>query len=277
MIKRTRHAVSWRRCSDSGRIKTLKNPRLCGDFFVSMGVACYIIRVQLSCHRCAGFPVDFPAQLFPGALLWFANSMLIVVLLTALLRAPLGRLWSNEFTHVYFAACVVLLLLWNTRVGVLPALNFHLLGVTAVTLMFGWAYAVFAVFVVTVGTIINQQGQWIGIGLNTLIAGCLPILVTTLLLRFAQRKLPHNFFVYVYINGFLAAGLSTVAVSSIGAALMLLVDSGNAQWLGYQLFPYLPLTFFSEAFINGTIMTAMVALRPGWVASFDDNLYIKNK
>jgi uncharacterized membrane protein len=143
--------------------------------------------------------------------------------------------------------------------------------------MFGWAYAVFAVLLVTVGTLINQNGEWVGIGLNALIMGCIPIVVTASLLRFAQRKLPYNFFIYVYINGFLAAGLSTVAASICGALLMLLADSGNAEWLGYQLFPYLPLMFFSEAFINGMIMTAMVALRPGWVASFDDNLYIQNK
>ncbi|MEN8761333.1 MAG: energy-coupling factor ABC transporter permease [Thiogranum sp.] len=221
--------------------------------------------------------MDFPAQLFPGSMLWFVNSVLIVVLIAAGRRAPLGRLWNSEFTHVYFAACVVLLLLWNTRVAVLPALNFHVLGVTAITLMFGWAYAVFAVFLVTVGTVINQNGEWVGIGLNALITGCIPIVVTTSLLHFAQRKLPYNFFVYVYINGFLAAGLSTVAANISGALLMILVDTGNAEWLGYQLFPYLPLMFFSEAFINGMIVTAMVALRPGWVASFDDNLYIKNK
>lgn len=221
--------------------------------------------------------MDFPAQLFPDSMLWLANSVLIMVLMAAARRAPPGRLWNSEFIHVYFAACVVLLLLWNTRVGVLPALNFHVLGVTAITLMFGWAYAVFAVLLVTVGTLINQNGEWVGIGLNALIMGCIPIVVTASLLRFAQRKLPYNFFIYVYINGFLAAGLSTVAASICGALLMLLADSGNAEWLGYQLFPYLPLMFFSEAFINGMIMTAMVALRPGWVASFDDNLYIQNK
>ncbi|MGI9321299.1 MAG: energy-coupling factor ABC transporter permease, partial [Thiogranum sp.] len=192
-------------------------------------------------------------------------------------HAPTGRLFSNEFTHVYFGACVVLLLLWNTRIGVLPALNFHVLGVTAITLIFGSAYAVFAVLLVTAGSIINQNGDWVGIGLNALVMGGIPIVVTVSMLRFAQRKLPYNFFVYVYVNGFLAAGLSTVTASITGALLMLLVDTGNAEWLGYQLFPYLPLMFFSEAFINGMIVTAMVALRPGWVASFDDNLYIKNK
>jgi uncharacterized membrane protein len=221
--------------------------------------------------------VDFPAQFFPHSLLWISNTVLFMVLMAAARAAPLGRLWNNEFTHVFLAACVVLLLLWNTRTGVLPALNFHLLGITAVTLMFGWAYAVFAVLLVTTGTIINQDGEWVGIGLNTLITGCIPILVTVFLLRFARKKLPYNFFVYVYFNGFLAAGLSTLAASTIGALLMLLADSANTEWLAYQLFPYLPLIFFSEAFVNGMIMTAMVALRPGWVASFDDDLYLKNK
>jgi uncharacterized membrane protein len=221
--------------------------------------------------------VDFPASLFPAGILWPANALLVVLLAAALVRLPLGRLRSNEFMHVYLAACVVLLLLWNTRVGVLPALNFHLLGVTAITLMFGWAYAVFAVLMVCAGSLINQGGDWQGLGLNVLVVGWVPILVTQALLRLAQRRLPHNFFVYVYINGFLAAGLSTLAVGLLGALLMLMVDGGNSEWLSYQYYPYFPLIFFSEAFVNGMIMTALVALRPGWVSSFDDNLYINNK
>jgi len=160
---------------------------------------------------------------------------------------------------------------------VLPALNFHLLGVTVMTLMFGWAFAVFGVLIVTIGSIINQDGHWVSIGLNALVMGCVPVLVTESLLRLAQRRLPHNFFIYVYINGFLAAGLSILIASALGALLMWLVDAGSSQWLGYQYLPYLPLVFFSEAIVNGMIMTAMVALRPGWVASFDDNLYINNK
>lgn len=221
--------------------------------------------------------MDFPVHLFPKSLFWAANAMMLFVALAAVRRAPLKRLWINEFTHVYFGACVVLLLLWNTRVGVLPALNFHLLGVTAMTLMFGWAFAVFGVLVVTVGSIISQHGDSASIGLNALVMGCLPVLVTETLLRVAQKRLPHNFFVYVYVNGFLAAGLSILAASALGALLMWLVDSSSGGWLAYQYLPFLPLVFFSEAIVNGMIMTAMVALRPGWVASFDDNLYINNK
>jgi uncharacterized membrane protein len=221
--------------------------------------------------------LDFPVNVFPETLFWTANAVMALVFLAALWRAPLKRLWNNEFTHVYFGACVVLLLLWNTRVGVLPALNFHLLGVTAMTLMFGWAFAVFGVLIVTAGSIISQEAHWLSVGLNALVMGCVPILVTESLLGLAQRRLPHNFFVYVYINGFLAAGLSILSASLLGALVMWLVDSASSQWLTYQYLPYLPLVFFSEAIVNGMIMTAMVALRPEWVASFDDSLYISNK
>ena len=221
--------------------------------------------------------MDLPAHLFSPTLLWIANVLLLLVMLYAIWRAPLQRLWNNEFTHVYFAACVVLLLLWNTRVGVLPALNFHLLGITAVTLMFGWAFAVFAVLIVTTASVYYLDGGWSTIGLNALVMGCLPVLVTEYLLRLSQRRLPHNFFVYVYINGFLAAGLSLLVATLSAALLILMVDPGSSAWLGYQVMPYLPLVFFSESIVNGMIMTAMVALRPQWVASFDDNLYIKNK
>lgn len=225
----------------------------------------------------AGLSVDFPASLFPAGILWPANALLILVLAGALRYVPLGRLRSNEFMHVYLASCVFLLVLWNTRVGVLPALNFHLLGVTGITLMFGWAYAVLAVLAASVGSLLNQGGAWQSLGLNVLVVGCVPILITQQLLRFAQRRLPHNFFVYIYVNGFLTAGLSTLAVAVVGALLLLSADARSSEWLNYQYYPFLPLIFFSEAFMNGMIMTALVALRPGWVSSFDDDLYLKNK
>ncbi len=221
--------------------------------------------------------MDFPANLFPGALLWPANLLFALVVLAALWKAPLRRLLDNEFSHVYFAACVVLLVLWNTRAGVLPALNFHLLGMTAVTLMFGWAFAMLAVLVVVTGSVLNGGGGFEALGLNALVMGGIPVLATEVLLRFAQRRLPHNFFVYVYINGFLAAGCSILLASVAGALLMISSDAHNADWLSYQYYPYFPLVFFSEALLNGMVMTAMVALRPAWVCSFDDNLYIKNK
>lgn len=221
--------------------------------------------------------MDFPAELMPAGLLWPANLLFGLLVLAAVARAPLTRLLENEFSHVYFAACVVLLVLWNTRAGVLPALNFHLLGVTSVTLMFGWSYAVLAVLIAVAGSLLNGGGSFTALGLNALVMGGIPIFTTWALLQLAQRRLPHNFFIYIYINGFLAAGLSILAASSAGALVMLATNAHSADWLSYQYYPYFPMVFFSEALLNGMVMTAMVALRPAWVCSFDDNLYLKNK
>lgn len=221
--------------------------------------------------------MDFPADLMPTGLLWLTNVLCAALLLVAVRRAPLAHLLINRFSHLFFAACVALLLLWNTRAGVLPALNFHLLGVTAVTLMFGWPFALLAVVLVLAGGALYAGESFAALGLNALLMGGIPVLVTSVLLHFAQRRLPHNFFVYVYVNAFLAAGLSVLLYGLAGAGVMLASDISSAGWLRYQYYPYLPMVFFAEAFLNGMVMTALVALRPAWVCSFDDELYLHNK
>ena len=170
-----------------------------------------------------------------------------------------------------------MLLLWNTRAGVLPALNFHLLGITAVTLMFGWPFAILAVLLVLTGSALYAGDSFASLGINALVMGGIPVLVTSALLRFAQCRLPHNFFVYIYFNGFLAAGVSVLLSGLAGAGVMLASDISSAGWLRYQYYPYLPLVFFAEAFLNGMLMTVLVVLRPAWVCSFDDERYLHNK
>ncbi|HHH42733.1 MAG TPA: molecular chaperone DnaJ [Gammaproteobacteria bacterium] len=221
--------------------------------------------------------MDFPAELMPTGLLWLTNVLFAALFLVTVRRAPLARLRINRFSHLFFASCVALLLLWNTRAGVLPALNFHLLGVTAVTLMFGWPLALLAVALVLAGGALYAGESFAALGLNALLMGGIPVLVTSVLLYFAQRRLPHNFFVYVYVNAFLAAGLSVLLYGLAGAGVMLASDISSAGWLRYQYYPYLPMVFFAEAFLNGMLMTALVALRPAWVCSFDDELYLHNK
>ncbi len=221
--------------------------------------------------------MDFPISVFPGSWLIVGDVVWLVLVVGALRRAPLHRLRDNQFSHVFFAACVALLLLWVTRVGVLPALNFHLLGVTALTLMFGWRLALMGITLVLIGTNVHQGDGYLSIGLNGLVMGGVPVVLTQSLLAWSLRRLPHNFFIYVYVNGFLAAGLSIVAAFGIGALLALAIDGKNAGWLSYQLYPFLPMLFFSEALLTGMIMTALVALRPQWVCSFDDDIYLKDK
>lgn len=221
--------------------------------------------------------MNFPDHIFPGAAHVLGILLALAWLGLALLRLPRARLADSAFTHTYFGACVALLVLWNVQASVPPALHFHLLGVTALTLMFGWHFAAVGVALVLLGTSLNGQGSWLSFGINLLCMGALPIALTWSLLQWAQRRLPHNFFIYVYVNAFLAAGLAMLATAAATALLLWLTGTHTLEWLSYQYLPYFPLMFFAEAVMNGMIMTLLVALRPGWVCSFDDNLYINGK
>ncbi|MBI5461786.1 MAG: energy-coupling factor ABC transporter permease [Gammaproteobacteria bacterium] len=221
--------------------------------------------------------MDFPEHVLPSVLHALAAPIVLIWLFAALLHLPLRRLYDNTFTHVYFGACVAVLLLWSVHAGVSPTLHFHLLGVTVLTLMFGWQFASLGVALILVGATLNGQGSWSTFAVNMVCMGGIPIAVSTLLLRWAQRRLPHNFFIYVYVNAFLAAGVSIVATGLAGAGLLWITGAHNLAWLSYQYLAFFPLMFFSEAVMNGMVMTLLVALRPEWVSSFDDNRYITGK
>lgn len=221
--------------------------------------------------------MNFSGQTFPFAVNILGYAAALAWLVWALWRLPWDRLRDNAFTHVYFGACVGALLLWSMQAGVPPMLHFHLLGVTVLTLMFGWRLAALAVTLILLGATFNGQGSWESFGVNLLAMGALPIALSATLLYLAQRRLPHNFFIYIYINAFLAAGVSILATSAIGVGLLWLTGAQTLAWLGYHYVPYFPLMVFSEAVLNGMVMTLLVTLRPQWVSSFDDNLYINGK
>lgn len=221
--------------------------------------------------------MDFPDQIFSSVVHILGNLIALAWLAWVLIRLPRKRLYDNRFTHVYFGACVSVLVLWSIHAGVSPTLHFHLLEVTALTLMFGWQYATVAVTLVLIGTTLNGQGGWPTFGVNLLFMGVIPISLSWGLLHWTQRRLPHNFFIYVYINAFLASGISMLATGTAAVGLLWLTDVHTPAWLGYQYLPYFPLMAFSEAVMNGMIMTLLVAMRPDWVCSFDDDLYIKGK
>ena len=221
--------------------------------------------------------MDFPSDIFPQSFLWLANLLALLVLAWAFYRAPLARLRENAFSHLLFAASVVILLLWNLRAGIHPGISFHVLGMTALTLMVGWHYALIAAALALLGSTLNGIAGPVAYGLNLLVMGALPVSLTWAALRLAQRHFPRNFFVYVLFNAFLVAGLGAVAVTLAGAALLWAFDVYQAHWLGYQYLRYFPLVFFAEGVANGMVMTMMVALRPEWVCTFDDRRYLYGK
>jgi len=221
--------------------------------------------------------MEFSEQLIPGAVQWVAGAGYLALLLLALRLANWRRLLDREQWHVFLGSCVVLALLWSVRADINPQLSFHLLGVTAVTLMTGWAFAAIASSVALVIVTLNAGTGWDAFFVNAFVLGLVPVTLTQLLLVLVFSYLPRNFFVYVLVNAFLAGGL--VALVSGYLAVALLVAQGGHTFgeLNQTLIPFFPLMFLPEAFLNGWIITILVLYKPTWVSSFSDRHYLEGK
>ena len=221
--------------------------------------------------------MDIPASLFPDRYLWGSGVLCVLLVLTALLTAPWSKIRDNEAQHIFLGAIVMLSLLWVMRGGIQDGLSFHLLGMTLLCLMFEWQFALMAASLVVAITTSQGPAGWEAFGVNLLLMGALPILFTRLFLYHCQRRLPHNYFIYVFLNAFLAGGLSILLAGAASAGLQHAAGVQPAGSIVNNFLQILPLLMFGEAFINGGAMTLIVAYRPQWVATFHDNWYVNNK
>ncbi|HQT30099.1 MAG TPA: energy-coupling factor ABC transporter permease [Thiobacillus sp.] len=187
------------------------------------------------------------------------------------------QLADPQRLNLFLGATVVVLALWQIRTGVKPGLSFHLYGMAALTLMFGFWRATFAGVLILVVDAIFGRGSWAAIGIDALVMAALPALVSWYVFRLLERVLPNHFFIYVLGNGFFGAALTVVAIGLATTALMALAGAYPLDYLLSHYTPYALLISWGEAFTTGMMITVMVVYRPDWVESFDDARYIKNK
>jgi uncharacterized membrane protein len=221
--------------------------------------------------------MGFPSDLLPTPWLGGGHLVYLPLLLLAARSAPWERLRSTQGLNVFLGTCVALIALWHLNAGIQPGLHFHLLGVTALTLMFGWSLAVLGTGLVVLATTANGVTGWDALSLNAFLLGVVPVAVTQGLLRLSERWLPPNFFVYVFVNGYLAAALAATA-ACFGVALLLWLSGaypGSALTSNYLA--YVPLIAFPEAWVNGSVVSMLVGLRPQWVYTFEDSRYIEGR
>jgi uncharacterized membrane protein len=221
--------------------------------------------------------MNLPDNFLPYTWLLGGHLVYAVVLGLALYFAPWRRLKDSDVQSVFFGSCVVLLLLWSLNAGIRPGLHVHFLGVTALTLMFGWQLAIIAVSLVVLGLSVNGSSGWGAFSLNVLLMGAVPILVTWLVHQAARRWLPAHFFVYVFINGFFGAALALAVAGTAGLAVMVASGLYTGEQVRGENLLLLPLLMFPEALLNGMALTLMVSYRPRWVSTFDDERYLRGK
>ena len=221
--------------------------------------------------------MDIPADLLPGSYLWSMAAIYVLFLCLALVSAPWSKVVDNEASHVYFGAIIILILLWLLRGGIQQGLDYHLLGVTLLCLMFEWQFALFAFSVVLLVSTWQGPAGWEAFGVNAFTMGIVPILFTRAFLYVCQRRLPHNFFIYIFVNAFLAGGLSILMAGLASAFIQQQAGVHPADVIGSNFLLILPMLMFGEGFLNGAAITLAVAYKPQWVATFHDRWYLQGK
>jgi uncharacterized membrane protein len=127
-----------------------------------------------------------------------------------------------------------------------------------------------------VATTLATDHDWIAIAARVLVAGALPALVSHAVRRAAEARLPPNFFIYVFVVGFLGGGLAMLAtVAAVAATFALAAPAAGPQsdaWSALAL-----MLAFAEATLTGMLITLFVVYKPEWVGTFDDARYLRRR
>lgn len=209
--------------------------------------------------------------------IWLSIALLALAGGTVLPGVPWRALRRADYLHRFAGSIVALMCLWSLGAGLQPGLQLHLLGLTVLTLMFGPGFALLGAGVVLAAVTAYAQAGWSAYAANLLLMGALPIGLTQALLVLARMHLAHHVFVFIFVNAFLAGGLCIVLAGVLGALLLWLEGAYSAAVLGTQFLSVLPLLVFPEAFVNGLLVTLLVAFRPHWVAGFSERVYLIGK
>lgn len=221
--------------------------------------------------------MNFPEHLLSDLWLQSAWGGLVLVWLWCVKSAPWRRLADSLQQNVWLGCTVVLALLWSLKAGVRPGLNFHLLGATVATYMFGRPLAIIGLSLVLAIVTYNSHLSWLAYGLNALVTIVWPVCVSHLILKLVERWLPPNFFIYIFVACFFGAAATVILTGVLATLVLLAAGAYGADYLFSQYLPYFILMGFSEAFLTGMSMTIMVVYQPDWVSSFDDERYLTNK
>ncbi len=221
--------------------------------------------------------MNYPYGLLPDSWHWIAVVVYSLVLLPALFTAPWQRFRRPETVHVFLGSCVGLLLMWHITTTQFPGLNYHYIGATLLTLMFGWQLAFLAFSLVFIGMMFNGSSDWQSLPMNVLVMGLVPILVSHAIYRLVDGKLPNHFFIYVFLNAFFGAGIALVAMVGVASGILILGEVYSFAQLAHDYYPFIPLMVFPEGFITGMLISIMVAMTPTWVSTFDDLRYLNGK
>lgn len=216
------------------------------------------------------------AQLLAPSTLWLGAGVYAGALLWAAWRAPwLEVLSDSRRQHLLFGTVLGVFLLWLVRRDFDSGVSFHFIGMTVVTLLLDWPLALLGGLLAQFGLIAIGRQDLLALGGNGVLLVLLPVLITEGCALLVERAQPRNLFVYIFCCGFFPAALAALCCLMAGLGLLVL-DGRFAMppWLD-DFIGYLWLVAFPEAFINGTLVTALVVFCPDWLETFNRTRYLQ--
>ncbi len=181
---------------------------------------------------------------------------------------------SRHQQHLVFGTAASLFVLWLFKAGIFDGLNVHFLGLSVLTLMLGFRYAIVASCIALTGTMALSEGMWEYWGVNGLLGTVLPICITYLFYMLSFHRIPRQLFVYIFVCAFFPAAISiALKTLSLGAFYY---SEGLYSWdiVFDNYILLIPLLIFPEALLNGMAITLLVIYQPTWVYTFHDKFYL---
>ena len=217
----------------------------------------------------------FNAAILPPWLTTLLGLIMLLTLALALhfadwkaLRAVPARL------HLILGATAFCLGLWLLGADVAEVLRIHLLGMTAVTLVLGWCFALQSGTAALLLLLLLTGQPLAALPAAWFCSVAVPATTSRLLVIRLARIERKNLFMYTLGGGFAGGMLATLSAGF--SALVVLWLSGQQSLVigALENWPFISLILFPEGFINGMLLTAICVFYPGAVKTFDDRVYI---
>lgn len=206
--------------------------------------------------------MDMTHTPLPAWLLMLSWGGWFCALALALVGGALQSVLLAARGHLYPAALVSLLLLWQLRAVTPLGPAFHVLGATLLVLMVGWRAALVGLCIVLIGHTANGAGDWGALGLNALSMVVAPVLVSQLVLQQVRRRFASHPFGYILLSGFAGAGAAMAACLTVSSLVLLLASSLDPDHLLAQFTLTGVLMLFPEAFLTGTTVAWLAMFYP---------------
>lgn len=214
---------------------------------------------------------------------WFSPIVLQTAALVCavLLALSAARAWQSirQRPQACGTALLLIAFLWmlqaEVSAGHLAGMSYRLLGLNLACLMLGSSAAFW------IGAVLMLPFAWLhspaalsAVPLNILAAVLPACAFNALIRRFAAARLPPHLFVYIFVNGFLAAAAGMLLTGA--AVCILLWQSGvfSGGIVRDSAFPVFFLLSWGEAFLTGIFTAVFVALLPQLLATFNDQRYL---